>query len=424
MRLGLVAMRIGIHPALKRHDGGIYQYAVTMLDSLRVWTDAERHKNGWCQDEFVVFAHDPDHAALAALNGSSWEVRTFRPPWAPTELGGSRDLPDPDVPQSQPDMRTWLLECGVELMIYPSPHRLAFETRVPYVMAIHDLQHRLQPEFPEVSADCQARQREYLARNGARYATLLVADSETGKADIVDCYGQYGVTADRIRVLPYASSRPTDCRSVEIHRQRVKTEYDLPDRYLFYPAQFWPHKNHLGLIEALGMLSRDHGLDIPLVLTGSAGDDIRARTLAAVMALAEDTAISSRVTNLGYVPDDDVVGLYAGAVAMVMPTFFGPTNIPVLEAWALGCPVLTSDVSGIREQVADAAVRVDPRSVSSIADGIHRLWSDETLRQTLAHKGRLRVSGYTLKDFGRRLIEIIGEAKDRVRRKNACIPAV
>ena len=71
---------------------------------------------------------------------------------------------------------------------------------------------------------------------------------------------------------------------------------------------------------------------------------------------------------LGYVPDEDMSGLYAGAVALVMPTFFGPTNIPVVEAWTFGCPVLTSDIRRIREQAGNAAVLVDPRSVEAIAD--------------------------------------------------------
>ena len=100
-----------------------------------------------------------------------------------------------------------------------------------------------------------------------------------------------------------------------------------------------------------------------------------------------------------------------------MPTFFGPTNIPILEAWALGCPVLTSDIRGIREQVADAALLADPRSVESIAEGIYRLWTDENLRRTLADAGHCRLSKYTPDDFRNRVIEILEEAKDRVRSK-------
>jgi len=121
------------------------------------------------------------------------------------------------------------------------------------------------------------------------------------------------------------------------------------------------------------------------------------------------------VRYVGYVPEQDMSALYSGAVGLVMPTFFGPTNIPVLEAWAFDCPVLTSDIRGIREQVADAAVLVDPRSVESIAEGIYHLWTDENLRRALTEAGRRLTSSYCADDFYNRLIEILEEAKDRVR---------
>ena len=97
------------------------------------------------------------------------------------------------------------------------------------------------------------------------------------------------------------------------------------------------------------------------------------------------------------------------------PTFFGPTNIPVLEAWTFGCPVLSSDIRGVREQAGDAAFLVDPNSVEAIADGIYRLWTNEALRRTLADQGRQRLAAYTPEDYRRRLIEILEEAKTRVR---------
>lgn len=102
-----------------------------------------------------------------------------------------------------------------------------------------------------------------------------------------------------------------------------------------------------------------------------------------------------------------------------MPTFFGPTNIPVLEAWAYGCPVQTSDIRGIREQAGNPAVLVDPRSVEAIADGIYQLWTDEKLRYILADAGRQRLAAYTPDDYRRRLLEILGEAKARVRGREA-----
>jgi glycosyltransferase involved in cell wall biosynthesis len=134
------------------------------------------------------------------------------------------------------------------------------------------------------------------------------------------------------------------------------------------------------------------------------------------MSLSRQLGVDNEVHYLGYVPDEDMAGLYAESTALVMPTFFGPTNIPPLEAWAFSCPVLTSDIRGIREQAGEAAILVDPRSVEAIADGIYRLWMDESLRFNLAVRGRQRLSTYTPDDYRRRLREILEEAKARVRR--------
>src|SRR5205809_2351475 len=110
---------------------------------------------------------------------------------------------DPDVVRSRPDIEQWFRSCGVELMLYAAYTSLPFEAGIPYVMAIHDLQHRLQPEFPELSANGESEQREYVFRNGTRHATLIIADSEVGKEDILNCYGECGLTSDQVKVLPY-----------------------------------------------------------------------------------------------------------------------------------------------------------------------------------------------------------------------------
>jgi len=312
-------------------------------------------------------------------------------------------------------MKCWLHRCGIDLMLYPISSALSFETGLPYMMAIHDLQHRLQPEFPEVSANGEWERREYCFRNGARYATLLLADSEVGKEDILNFYGPYGVTPDRVKVLPFIPACYLALDVPESERQRVRATYSLPEHYVFYPAQFWPHKNHIRIVQALGLLKQAHQLKIPVVFCGSYDGEIRESTFREVMMFSSQLGLEGEIRYLGYAPDEDMSGLYAGAAALVMPTFFGPTNIPVLEAWAFGCPVLTSDIRGVREQVGDAALLADPTSVEAIADGIHRLWTDPELGRTLSDLGRRRLAAYTPEDYLRRLIEIIGEGKERVR---------
>ena len=109
--------------------------------------------------------------------------------------------------------------------------------------------------------------------------------------------------------------------------------------------------------------------------------------------------------------------LYAGARALVMPTFFGPTNIPILEAWALGCPVLTSDIRGVGSKPVMRQFWWIRVPVESIAGSIRRLWTDDSLCRTLAERGRQRLAAYTPHDYRQRLFEIIKEAKERVRSK-------
>jgi len=217
---------------------------------------------------------------------------------------------------------------------------------------------------------------------------------------------------DQVKVLPFLPACYLMPEISEDERTRVRNLHQLPERYLFYPAQFWPHKNHKRIVQALGLL-KDRGVRIDVVFCGSHQGKIRSKVFREVMTLASRAGIEKNVHYKGYVPDHDMSGLYTEAAGLVMPTFFGPTNIPVLEAWAVGCPVLTSDIRGIREQVDDAGILADPRSVESIAEGIHRLWTDEYRAADLARRGRERLAAYTQGDYRRRLIDILEEGKMR-----------
>ena len=431
-------MRIGILPNWEPSSGGVYQYSQTFLSAL---TELGRRGGG---DEFVVFTErlceavpaprrgcvfKPLHPGAGApwKSGMNSAVERIRQlvgegphremwRWLRRQLRRPRPaISNPDVVQSRPDARRWFEECQVELMCYSWPNSLSFETGIPYIMAIHDLQHRLQPEFPEVSANGEWSVREYVFRNGARNATLLLADSEVGKEDILAFYGPYGVTPDRVKILPFLPATYLAANPCEAERQRVRTIYKLPERYLFYPAQFWPHKNHLRIVEALALLRDEHRLEIPVVFCGSHAGEIREAVFSKLRCLSSRLKLDGQIHYLGYVPEQHMSALYGEAQALVMPTFFGPTNIPILEAWACGCPVLTSDIRGIREQVADAAVLAAPDSAESIAEGIYRLWTDETLRSALVEVGRRRLASYGPDDFRDRLNRILEEAKERVR---------
>jgi glycosyltransferase involved in cell wall biosynthesis len=112
---------------------------------------------------------------------------------------------------------------------------------------------------------------------------------------------------------------------------------------------------------------------------------------------------------MGYVPDSDMAGFYRRARALVMLTYFGPINIPPLEAFAAGCPVATSCIYGIPEQLDNAALLFDPRSLEQIHDCMVRLWRDDALCADLAQRGKEHSKQWGPAQFGARFREIIEE---------------
>lgn len=419
-------MRIAVLPSPNRVDGGIFQYGLSLLEAV----DAE-HVAGRTGRPLLVHPKQTD-LPVDDLRRRGWECVEFpfpsrarklldplrrivgegrlRRAWRRLRQPEEETLPDVGTIVHRPELRERFRQLGVDLLLLGYPNALGFEIGLPYVMPIHDMQHRLQPEFPEVSAGGEWERREYVYGNGAVHATVVLADSEIGKQDILDCYGDQGVRSDRIEILPLMPPPYMRELANEQARSEVRARYSLPDRYVFYPAQFWPHKNHERIVEALGLL-RDEGLRVTAVFAGSWSGDLRGRTYQRVQQRANELGVTDLVRTLGYVPDEDFPALLAGSEALVMPTFFGPTNIPPLEAWVVGTPVITSDIRGIREHAGSASILVDPRSSESIATAIRSIWTDESVRARLREAGTVRLRDLTDDDYRRRVRRVLEVAE-------------
>jgi glycosyltransferase involved in cell wall biosynthesis len=203
----------------------------------------------------------------------------------------------------------------------------------------------------------------------------ILVDSEVGKQHVLN-----SLKADpgKVFILPYVPP-------AYIYESRMSLDLDakyrLPRKYLFYPAEFWPHKNHLRLIDAIARVRASCG-DIRLVLAGSFGKEY-----ARLRSHVEKLGLQHHVQFTGYLPEADMPEFYRRARALVFPTFFGPTNIPPLEAFALGCPVAASGIYGMPAQLGDAALLFDPCSEEEMAGCIQRLWQDDSLCRSLSSKG-------------------------------------
>lgn len=422
MRVTGPKLTIGVLGSEDPEKGGVYQYALSLVRALASAPEPSH--------QFVLFA-TARYPGVEDLLRQGWRLEpppsvsvSATPGRLAARIADARRHVAAHAAQrlgvvararTNRELQQRIRSAGVDLMIYPIPTPLAFQAGVPYMMAIHDLQHRLSPDVSEVSAPLVWAEREYRYRRGAPRAAVLLADSEEGKEDILRFYGRHGVRPDAIRVLPFVPPPYLASAALQTDADSVVRKYALPDRFFFYPASTWPSKNHVRLVGALGVLHRrGHGID--LVLCGATRGGLREQTLAELQARADAEGVGDRVHHLGFVPDEEMGVIYRKALALTMPTLLGPTNIPVVEAWSLGCPVLTSDLRGIREHAGDAAVLVDPTDVGSIADGMERLIVEPGLRERLGEAGRRRLAAYSLEQFQVRLLDAVEAATTRIAR--------
>jgi glycosyltransferase involved in cell wall biosynthesis len=154
--------------------------------------------------------------------------------------------------------------------------------------------------------------------------------------------------------------------------------------YLLYVGTIEPRKNLLTLLDAWKQVTPALREKFELVVAGPVGWSAQ-ETVARIRAEA---------TYLGYVPEEDLPGLVAGATAFVYPSLYEGFGFPVVQAMAAGVPVVTSNVSCLPEVAGDAAVLVDPRSASEFAAAVTRLLESAKLRSELGRRGRERARRY------------------------------
>jgi glycosyltransferase involved in cell wall biosynthesis len=277
---------------------------------------------------------------------------------------------------------------------------LSITVDTPYSITVWDMEYRTQPFFPEMCMGDEWDQRDYLA-NEIRRAAFVFTGTEVGKRQVEKIYQNF---PDRVRVLPLPTPHYALENVVPMTQSRLD-KYGLTlNQYLFYPAQFWPHKNHANLLYALKRLKDDYNLRFPLVLVGA---DKRNQTY--IKQLTQRLDLVDQVHFLGFVPEEDLVMLYQGAFALTFMSFGGPDNIPPLEAFALGCPVVASNVSGAQEQLGDAALIVDPADDQAIALAIKSLHDDPDRATQLVQKGYQRAAQWTSQDYVKEVLNILDE---------------
>ncbi len=266
----------------------------------------------------------------------------------------------------------------------------------PTVATLADVQEQF---FPEYFTPEQLALRAILYPRTAHAVTTLITISEFSKQSICQ---SFGVPEDKVKVTWLAANE-----EMRLARGDWPAHLPaLPGRFVFYPANLYPHKNHELLLEAVALLQRQ-GIDCGAVLTGqpaSPGVAIEERIVA--------HGLAGKVLWLGHVSPESLRYLYEHALALCYPSQFEGFGMPLVEAMQCGCPVIATRVASIPEIAESAALYVEP-TAAGLADVIARLAEDSALRQALVERGRARAERFDVRILARETLAILDEAPAR-----------
>ena len=262
----------------------------------------------------------------------------------------------------------------------------------PAVVTFHDVVwKRLAPEDVRVELEVV----EPYAERAVKQAIGFIAVSENTRQDLIECYG---ISPARVWVtLEGVDSRyqPRPDQAKEVRRK-----YGL-SRYILYVGILQRRKNLIRLMESFAQVKRRLAIDHALVLAGPEGWRHEE-----VYSAAAQRHPDVGIRILGYVPEEDLPGLYTGADLFVYPSLYEGFGLPVLEAMACGTPVAVSRTSSLPEVVGDAGLYFDPSDTDQIATCISQALSNQPLRERLRRKGLEQAAKFSWQKMAQETLEV------------------
>ena len=289
----------------------------------------------------------------------------------------------------------------IDLVYFLGPNLVSHGlNNIPYIFTLLDFGHFDILEFPEISNDAQFDTREFTNSKGLKKSYKVIVDSEWGSQNIIK---KYNVDEKRIEVLKFLPNIKANKTEISVN---IKEKYKIKNDYIFYPANFWAHKNHMYILRAVKILRDEKNIDVDVIFSGSSEGNLEY-----ILNKAKELKIDDLVHYIGFVSSEEIPSLYKQSLSLVMPTYLGPTNIPPLEAFAYETPVCYSDKPSFREQVGDAAFFMDLKDPYSLVKNILTIQNDKQIIEGKKDKGLQVLKNWTEEDFYKKLLNIFNDYK-------------
>ncbi len=243
-------------------------------------------------------------------------------------------------------------------LIFEPARFYGWRIKQPAIAWLPDFQHRHMPHlFSRIS---RLKREIGFKIQIAAGRTILLSSNDASK----DCKRFYNIPPARIRILRFPALIPP--KLFEFDTTKLKEIYQLPDKFAYIPNQFWQHKNHLIVIEALSIL-KAKGENITVICTGNTNDPRNADHFPYLQSRIKELQLEDSFRILGLIPREHAVGLLRTCTLLVNPSFFEGWNTSVEEAKILNIPMLLSSIGVHQEQAENKAIYFDPNSSNILA---------------------------------------------------------
>jgi glycosyltransferase involved in cell wall biosynthesis len=288
-------------------------------------------------------------------------------------------------------------------VVFESAVFLGWRLPIPAIAWIPDLQHRFLPHL--FSRMALVRREIGFKAQIASGRTIMCSSEDTRRA----CEELYPGCKGRVHAVRFAVRSPSALSDEEA--LAVAKQHGLPERFFFMPNQFWVHKNHRLVLEALKLLSQQ-GQQVTVVASGQQHDPRDPSHASALLADIRAAGLQDRFLTPGLLPYADLAPLMQASTALLNPSLFEGWSTTVEEAKAAGIPMLLSDLPVHREQAEGMATFFDPRSARSLAQALvsfnpPNITDRQTQRRNAASEARGRVSRFA-SDF----VKLVHHASD------------
>lgn len=272
-------------------------------------------------------------------------------------------------------LRFWIDYYCIDILLCPLFFIAPENCPIPAVASILDVQHEFFPQYfsRKVLADIRKSTASTLQQ-----ADGVITISEYSKQTIID---KYHVPFDKICVTYLNSDRVFDLPFEEEKKEEIKERIGAD--YIFYPANSWPHKNHINLLRAYTILKEKYGSKLKLVFTGDGKQQKKE-----IDEYIFENHLEEDIIYLGYLPQEAMPYVFANATVMAFPSVFEGFGIPLVEAMRAKVAIACSQCGSIPEVAGDAALYFDAHDPEDIASKIYQLETSSELRNTLIEKGQ------------------------------------